>query len=132
MEIEGKRVLVCDCEGTMPLDGKVLARACKSAPDARGLATQLCGTELGRFILALNEGKPLIVACTQEAPRFEEQKEEAKRDTPLTFVNIREAAGWSEEAQDATPKIAALLRHAALAVTPAPVVALKSEGVTLV
>ena len=132
MEIEGKRVLVCDCEGTMPLDGKVLARACKSAPDARGLATQLCGTELGRFILALNEGKPLIVACTQEAPRFEEQKEEAKRDTPLTFVNIRETAGWSEEAGDATPKIAALLRHAALEVTPAPVVSLKSEGVTLI
>ncbi len=132
MEIEGKRVLVCDCEGTMPLDGNVLARACRAKPDARGLATQLCGTELGRFILALGEGKPLIVACTQEAPRFEEQKEEAKRDVPLTFVNIREAAGWSEEAQDATPKIAALLRHAALDVTPAPVVSLKSEGVTLI
>ncbi|HEY7609329.1 MAG TPA: 4Fe-4S dicluster domain-containing protein [Alphaproteobacteria bacterium] len=132
MEIEGKRVLVCDCEGTMPLDGKVLARACKSAPDARGLATQLCGTELGRFIMALNEGKPLIVACTQEAPRFLEQKDDAKRETPLTFVNIRETAGWSEEAGDATPKIAALLRHAALEVTPAPVVSLKSEGVTLI
>jgi ferredoxin len=132
MEIEGKRVLVCDCEGTMPLDGKALARACKSAPDARGLATQLCGTELGRFIMALGEGKPLVVACTQEAPRFEEQKEDAKRDTALTFVNIREHAGWSEEAADTTPKIAALLRHAALAVTPAPVVSLKSEGVALI
>ncbi len=132
MEIQGKRVLVCDCEGTMPLDGKILARACKSAPEARGLATQLCGTELGRFIMALGEGKPLVVACTQEAPRFLEQKEEAKRDTPLAFVNIREAAGWSEEAGDATPKIAALLRHAALDITPAPVVSLKSEGVTLI
>lgn len=132
MEIEGKRLLVCDCEGTMPLDGKALAKACKTALDPRGLATQLCGTELGRFIAALDDGKPLIVACTQEAPRFEEQKEDAKRDTALTFVNIREHAGWSDEARDATPKIAALLRHAALAVTPAPVVSLKSEGVTLV
>ncbi|MGH7003505.1 MAG: 4Fe-4S dicluster domain-containing protein, partial [Alphaproteobacteria bacterium] len=66
------------------------------------------------------------------APRFTEQKQEAKRDTPLTFVNIREAAGWSDEARDATPKIAALLKHAALSVTPAPVVSLKSEGVTLI
>lgn len=132
MEIQGKRILVCDCEGTMPLDGNALARACKAKPDARGLATQLCGTELGRFIMALNDGKPLIVACTQEAPRFEEQKDEAKRETPITFVNIRETAGWSEEAGDATPKIAALLRHAAFEVTPAPVVSLKSEGVTLI
>jgi len=132
MEIDGKRVLVCDCEGTMPLDGKALARACKSAPDARGLATQLCGTELGRFIQALGEGKELIVACTQEAPRFLEQKEDRKSETAITFVNIRENAGWSDEAADATPKIAALLKHAALAITPAPVVSLKSEGVTLV
>ena len=132
MIIEGKRVLVCDCEGTMPLDGRALAKACKAAPDPHGLATQLCGTELGRFIAALKDGKPLIVACTQEAPRFEEQRDEAKRDTALTFVNIRESAGWSEQARDATPKIAALLHHAAFEVTPAPVVSLKSEGVTLI
>jgi hypothetical protein len=30
MEIEGKRVLVFDCEGTLPLDGNVLARACRT------------------------------------------------------------------------------------------------------
>jgi ferredoxin len=132
MEIGGKRVLVCDCEGTMPLNGKALARACKAAPDARGLATQLCGTELGRFIQALGEGKDLVVACTQEAPRFLEQKEESKSETAVTFVNIRENAGWSDEAAEATPKIAALLKHATLAVTPAPVVSLKSQGVTLI
>lgn len=132
MEIDGKRVLVCDCEGTMPLDGKALARACKAVPDAKGLATQLCGTELGRFVEALGDGKELIVACTQEAPRFLERKEDLKNETAITFVNIRETAGWSDQARDATPKIAALLKHAALAVTPAPVVSLKSAGVTLI
>ncbi len=130
MTVGGKRVLICDCEGTMPLDGKALAKACGGAPDR--LATQLCGTELGRFVAALNDGTPLIVACTQEAPRFEEQREAAKSATPISYVDIRAAAGWSAEARDATPKIAALLRLAAEDFAPTPTLTMRSRGVTLI
>jgi len=31
MELNGKRLLVCNCEGTMAIDGKVLAKACRAA-----------------------------------------------------------------------------------------------------
>jgi ferredoxin len=136
MEINGKRVLVCDCEGTMPLDGNALAHACRAAPDPRGLATQLCGTELGRFILALGEtgagSRGVVVACTHQAPRFQEQQTDAGSRTPVTFVNIRETAGWSEEAGEATAKIAALLRQATVDPTPPPHVGLDVAGVLLI
>jgi ferredoxin len=130
MDIAGKTVLVCDCEGTMPLDGRALAKACRAAPET--LATQLCGSELGRFVAALGAGKPVIVACTQEAPRFDEQREDARATVPVSYVNIRERAGWAEEAKAATPKIAALLAEAALDLSPVPMVGMKSEGVALV
>ncbi len=130
MKIKDKRVLVCDCEGTMPLDAGALAKACGAAPDR--LATQLCGTELGAFVAALKTGEQLIVACTQEAPRFEEQREDARSTVPVRYVNIRETAGWSDEAKRAAPKIAALLHHGALELAPTPMLTMRSEGVTLI
>lgn len=105
MQADGKRVLVCNCEGTMPIDGTALARACGAKPDEEGLATQLCRAELWRFQAALKAGEPVTVACTQEAPLFEEQREEQGGRTPVSYVNIRETAGWSSEAADATPRL---------------------------
>ena len=74
MEVNGRTVLVCNCEGTMPLDGAKLAKACGASGPAT-LATQLCRAELDRFITALESPgtKPLMVACTQEAPLFDDQ-----------------------------------------------------------
>src|SRR3954447_4173524 len=113
MEVNGRTVLVCNCEGTMPLDGAKLAKACGASAPATP-ATQLCRAELDRFITALESpttpAKPLMVACTQEAPLFDNQRQDSAADgsdTPVTFVNIRERAGWSLEAADAHPKIAA-------------------------
>lgn len=132
MRLDGKRVLVCNCEGTMPLDGTALARACGATPDKDGLATQLCRAELWRFHDALKSGEPLTVACTQEQPLFEEQREERGNDTAVSYVNIRETAGWSSEAVEATPKIAALLAAAAVPVPALPAVTMTSQGIVLV
>lgn len=132
MRLDGKRVLVCNCEGTMPLDGTALARACGATPDKDGLATQLCRAELWRFHDALKSGEPLTVACTQEQPLFEEQREERGSDTAVSYVNIRETAGWSSEAPAATPKIAALLAAAAVPVPALPAVTMTSQGIVLV
>src|SRR4029077_14396306 len=51
----------------------------------------------------------------------------------ISFVNIREAAGWSAEGRAATPKIAALLAAAALPdPEPVPRVTFRSEGRLLI
>lgn len=133
MRLDGKRVLVCNCEGTMPLDGAALAKACGATMDGAGaLSTQLCRAELQRFNDALKAGEPVTVACTQESPLFEEQREATGSTTPVAYVNIRETAGWSSEAGAATPKIAALLAAAAVPVPALPAVTMTSQGVALI
>jgi ferredoxin len=120
---------VCSCEDTMPLDGRAIARGCKG--EVRG-AEQLCQAQLDRFLAALGEGKPVTVACTAQAPLFQQEAEEAGFAAPLSFVNIRETAGWSDEAKAAGPKMAALIAAAAVPMPATPLVPLKSEGVTLI
>ncbi|WP_270936128.1 4Fe-4S binding protein, partial [Falsiroseomonas oryzae] len=120
---------VCSCEDTMPLDGRAVARGCKGEMRS---AEQLCGAQLDRFLAALGEGRPVTVACTAQAPLFEQEAEEAGFAAPLAFVNIRETAGWSDEAKAAGPKMAALIAAAAVPMPATPLVPLKSEGVTLV
>ena len=116
----------------MPLDAKALRRGC----DARGaelrLGEQLCRAQLDRFLAAVGEGRPVTMACTQEAPLFAQEAEAAGASAPLAFVNVREHAGWSAEAADAGPKMAALLAAAAVPLPPTPLVPFKSEGTTLV
>jgi hypothetical protein len=130
MELRGKRILVCNCEGTMPLDGRALAEACGA--DGLGLNRHLCRAELGDFRKALGEGGPLLVACTQEAPLFEETRTEAEPALAASYANIRERAGWSAEAAQATPKIAALLAEAAIEVPGTPSVTMKSCSTLLI
>ena len=51
---------------------------------------------------------------------------------PVTFVNIRERAGWSAEGAQSGPKIAALLAEAALAIPAPQMLTLRSAGRCLV
>jgi ferredoxin len=104
-------------------------RACRGAQVVEG--RQFCRAELARFQKAAASGEALTVACTQETPLFEEVAGEIENHGALNFVNIRETAGWSKDADAAGPKMAALLAAAA---EPMPQVAfaqLDSEGVTL-
>ena len=104
-----REILICSCEDTMPLDGGAVRRACRGANVTEG--RQFCRAELERFRAAAGGDAPLVVACTQEAPLFDEVAGE--RDAALTFVNIRETAGWSKDAKAAGPKMAALIAAAA-------------------
>lgn len=131
LKIGKTRVLLCNCEGTMPLDGDKIAKACGVTADG-DINTHLCRTQLENFEAALRGDAPVLVACTQEAPLFSEVAEELGSETPLNFFNIRETAGWSENAGDTTPKIAALIAEAALAVRPAATVTMESAGDCLV
>lgn len=136
MEIGGKKLLVCNCESSMPLDAGKLAKACQAAGAEGELAlnSQLCRAQLGNFQAALRGGEPLLVACTQEAPLFAEVADETRADAEVGFTNIRETAGWSEQAagRDGTAKMAALIAEAALDLASTPALTLTSKGVCLV
>ncbi|HXF66487.1 MAG TPA: 4Fe-4S binding protein [Burkholderiales bacterium] len=127
-----KTRLLCNCNKTMPLDAKALAAALKldSAP---GIASELCRRHLAKFEAAVKSGDDLSVACTQEASLFSELHGELKGAGAIRFVNIRETAGWSAEAKQAAPKIAALLALADLPEPePVPAVSYRSGGRLLV
>ena len=109
-------VMVCSCEDTMPLDGAALARGCKGS-DIR-TARHLCRTQTELFTRALGDSAQITVACTQEAPLFEEIAADLDYAGEITFANIRETAGWAREAKAAGPKMAALLAAAAEPMPP--------------
>ena len=118
--------LVCNCNGTMPLDSKSLGMP---------VHRSLCRQEVGTFLQALDGSDSLIVACTQEGALFEELAAQTEKPliAPLRFVNIREVAGWTQEAKNSTPKIAALLALAEMPeAEPVPVVNYESQGRLLI
>jgi ferredoxin len=123
-----RKILVCSCEDTMPLDAGALARGCPNADIVTG--RQFCRAELDKFRALAGSGAPLTVGCTQEAPLFREVAEDSGAD--LRFVNLRESAGWSDEATKAGPKMAALAAAAAEPMPDVPFVRIESAGVLLV
>jgi ferredoxin len=124
-----RTVLTCTCEGTMQPDTAALQKAgCGGDPSVR----QLCRDNLDRFEAALAAGGPVTVACTQEAPLFSEIAAAQAPDVALSFVNIRETAGWTAQAADSGPKMAALLAAGAVDAAPFGVTTLESNGVTLI
>jgi ferredoxin len=129
------KLLLCNCNRTMPLDARALAGALK-LNGVPHLSSELCRRHLGTFDAAVKSGDDLLVACTQEAPLFSELQAELKpekSDGTIRFVNIRETAGWSQQAEQATPKIAALLALADLPEPePVPVVSYQSGGQLLI
>jgi ferredoxin len=122
-----RTILVCSCEDTMPLDGQALHRGCHGGRVVAG--RQFCRAELGEFREIVGTGAPVTMGCTQEAPLF---RETAGGAADLSFVNLRETAGWSKDAANAGPKMAALAAAAAEPASEMSFVALKSDGVILV
>src|SRR3954464_7993576 len=128
---ERRQILICSCEDTMPLDADAVKRGCRGAQVTT--AHHLCRAEIDHFrSIAAAGSEPIIVGCTQEAPLFSEVAGEQSKPPALTFVNVRETAGWSDQGAKAGPKMAALVAAAAEAVPDVPLVSLTSEGVTLV
>lgn len=125
-------LIVCNCQRTMEIDGARLARAL-GRDAALPVHTELCRGGLAAFEAALGQGRPVHVACAQEAALFREIAAEHDGDgVPLRFTDIRETAGWCENGNAAQAKMAALLAESAYPVTPAPVMTISSGGVCLV
>lgn len=123
--------LICDCNQTQPLDPKALSQ---SLSEPLTLHTALCRREAGAFVTAVQGTDDVVVACTQEQRLFGELALEAQAKTSvIKFVNIRETGGWSSDAKNASPKIAALLAAAHLPdPEPVPTVTFKSAGRLLI
>lgn len=140
------KTLICNCNQTMPLDAPALRQALATTPGAspEGLDhvhSLLCRREAGAFqraALGTGPGDELLVACTQEQRLFLELTEQTEGAVspevrPIRFVNIRESGGWSRDARQATPKMAALLAAAQLPpAEPVPTVSYNSQGRCLI
>ena len=116
----------------MPLSPQTLGAALN---EPLTLHSTLCRREAGAFQQALASGDDVVVACTQESRLFQEiaQQTEGAAGVPIRFVNIRETGGWSKDASQASPKIAALLAVAHLpAPEPVATVSYQSAGRILV
>ncbi len=129
--MSASRILLCNCYKTMELE-----KAAQGVSDRlqAPVCTELCRGELSVFEDAVNSGEPMLVACTQEAPLFQEIAEEADAADLVHFTNIRETAGWTEKGTAATAKILALLEDAGLQEQsqPTPVKPIESDGLCLV
>ncbi len=118
----------------MPLEPKTLGAALN---EKLTLHSTLCRREAGAFEQAITSanGEEVVVACTQEARLFTEMAAQTAgaAGVPIRFVNIRETGGWSKDAAQASPKIAALLAVAHLPeAEPVPTVTYKSAGRLLI
>lgn len=115
----------------MPLQTQKLGQA---LGESLTLHSTLCRREAGAFQKAIQTGQEVVVACTQEKKLFAElATQTAGATSPIKFVNIREMGGWSRDAQNSSPKLAALLAAAHLPEPdPVPAVPFKSEGRLLI
>ncbi|CAA7616626.1 Ferredoxin [Candidatus Terasakiella magnetica] len=130
MKAAGRRVLMCSCEGSMPLDPAAIATALGTeAPDQ--IYFQLCRAQIEAYRAQMASGESLVVCCGQEAPLFAELAAQAGASAPVC-VDIRDRAGWSVDARQAAPKMAALIAESVLDLTPTPSVTLVSEGRILI
>ena len=131
-----KRVLLCSCDDSFPLDD-ALIRALEKLGLAPSRHHRLCRDEAALASEALaraanGEAPAPMICCTQEAPLFTELAEEAGLAEPPTFVNLREMAGWSAQAAEAGPKMAALVAAAQVPAAPQPLTEFTLAGRCLV
>jgi len=136
MVADRRTVLLCNCARTMTIDGDAIQAALPEGAASEGsIATvqrTLCRGDVENYLASLKDGGSVLVACTQEAPLFRELAAEAGAEERVSFVNIRERAGWTEDRSDTTPKMAALLADAMVRPRPAGIRTTRSEGVCLV
>lgn len=130
MAKDKNRILICDCEGTMALDAKALAKAFDGV-DIQS-HSNLCRSQIDALSKAAAGDGPVTVTCTQEVPVFLETLDGVENPSPVTYVNIRERAGWSDEGGKATAKMAALIAEAQVKIEPAKNMVLTSDGAVLI
>jgi len=123
-----KSLILCDCAGTQPIDAAAVDQV--GGIRCSRVHSALCTTQSDAAAKALAAGDT-IIACQQERAVFEDLAEEIGA-LPPGFVDIRDRAGWSEQAAQAGPKMAALVAEALLPAAQVRSVDVISEGTCLI
>ncbi len=123
------RVLLCNCAGTFRPDAAAIGRG--TGAECSRVHDLLCRAEAGAAAAALQAGGEVVIACGQQAAEFRDLADELGAADRLTCVDIRDRAGWSEDARSG-PKMAALIAEARLPSPPVPALDVSSSGVCLV
>ena len=121
------KLLICDCLGTQKVDASGISAA--TGVQCSRLYTSLCDRQIDAATDAITSGE-VMIACQQEAHRFTALAGDIGAPVP-SFVDIRNRAGWSDDA-DAMPKMAALVADAALPRVLPKTVDVISEGTCLI
>ncbi|MBO9395486.1 4Fe-4S binding protein [Shimia sp. R9_2] len=107
-----KTLILCNCSDSMTLDAEQLSAT--SGLSCSKVHNGLCTKDASAAAELLNAtggGENTVIACQQEQDFFVELAEDLEVDSPLC-VDLRDRAGWSENADQAAPKMAALLADA--------------------
>ena len=64
MATQSRKLFICSCEGSMPLDAAAIGKVCRRGDIET--ADQLCRAEIERFRKAAAKGDAITVGCTQE------------------------------------------------------------------
>ncbi len=123
-----KRLILCDCMGSLPINRDILSEA--TGLQCSRLYTALCTSELEQAAAEIGKGEAMV-ACLQEAPLFEELAEEIGAEMPA-FVDLRDRAGWSEQGDKAGAKMAALVAEALLEAPAQKTFDIASQGRCLI
>ena len=122
-------IILCDCLGSQAVHPEAI-----EATGARcsRVHRALCEGEAHLLAPALAAaGEGAMVACGQEVERLTEIAAAAGLPAP-GFVDVRDRAGWSDEAARAGPKQAALVADALVPRPETPVADVVSEGLCLI
>lgn len=123
-----KSLILCDCMGSQTLDPEAISEA--AGARCSKVHTALCTRQLN-LAAELLQGENVVIACQQEQIVFTELAEELGVDAP-GFVDLRDRAGWSDDAGEATAKMAALAAEALMPAAPVRSVDVISDGVCLI
>ena len=125
----GAKIILCDCLGSQRVHPGAVA---STGAEPSRVHRSLCMDEGARLADELAAAGPgALVACGQEMARLTEIAEAAELPAP-GFVDLRDRAGWSDEAERTGPKQAALVADALLGRPDTPVMDVVSGGLCLV
>jgi len=123
-----KTLILCDCLGSQPINKDEISNACQMT--CSRLYTNLCGTQVEDAAAEISTGNS-VIACQQEQALFTELADEVGAPAP-DFIDIRDRAGWSDEAAQSAPKMAALISDSMLPQPALKTVDVTSEGQCLI
>ncbi|WP_300035090.1 4Fe-4S binding protein [uncultured Roseobacter sp.] len=122
------KLILCDCLGSQSPDADVISRV--TGLECAGTLSDACGKQIDHTARLMQDGD-VMIACQQMARLFSDLADEVNVPTPA-FVDLRDRAGWSEEATAAQPKTAALVAEALLPRPAEKTLDISSEGLCLI